>query len=81
MTMGVVKEYMTPSPLLLFLQYYATVDSGHEFCDENIPWLSKAHVEDRSEPDPTSLEEMAGIGHSVGGIVNTSYSGTHVSIQ
>ncbi|XP_060562860.1 LOW QUALITY PROTEIN: protein hobbit-like [Ruditapes philippinarum] len=57
------------------MQYYATVDPGHEFSDENIPWLSKTHVEDRAEPDLSSLQEMAGSGHSVGGIVNISYSG------
>jgi len=60
-------------------QYYATVDPGPEFSDDNIPWLSKTHVEDRSEPDPTSLQEMAGSGHSVGGIINTNYSGVYVS--
>ncbi|KAL4223452.1 hypothetical protein ACF0H5_016923 [Mactra antiquata] len=61
------------------MQYYATVDPGHEFNDETIPWLSKTHVEDRSEPDPSSLQEMAGSGHSVGGIVNINYSGTNKS--
>ncbi|XP_052234314.1 protein KIAA0100-like isoform X2 [Dreissena polymorpha] len=59
------------------MQYYATVDPGPELTEDNIPWLSKTHVEDRSEPDPSSLQEMAGSGHSVGGIVNTSYSGAH----
>ncbi|XP_052800693.1 protein hobbit-like [Mya arenaria] len=61
------------------MQYYATVDPGPEFTDDTIPWLSKAHVEDRSEPDPTSLQEMAGSGHSVGGIINTCYAGAHKS--
>ena len=65
--------------MLNFFQYYATVDPGHEFSDENIPWLSKTHVEDRAEPDLSSLQEMAGSGHSVGGIVNINYSGNDVS--
>ncbi|XP_053375801.1 protein hobbit-like isoform X2 [Mercenaria mercenaria] len=63
------------------MQYYATVDPEHEFSDDNIPWLSKTHVEDRSEPELSSLQEMAGSGHSVGGVVNINYGGVHVQMQ
>ena len=59
--------------IFIFLQYYATVESKHDFTDDSIPWLSRQHVEDRSEPGLSSLQEMTGSGHSVGGIVNTSY--------
>ena len=56
------------------LQYYATVDASHEFDDDSIPWLSTAHVEDRPDPEQSSLQEMAASGHSVGGIVDVTAS-------
>lgn len=57
-----------------FSQYYATVDAGHEFDDDSIPWLSAGHVEDRPDPEQSSLQEMTSSGHSVGGIVDVTYS-------
>ena len=39
---------------------YATVDPCYEFVDENISWMSKTHVEDRSEPEPSDQQEIGG---------------------
>ncbi|XP_071094347.1 protein hobbit-like isoform X1 [Haliotis cracherodii] len=51
------------------MQYYATVDPGPDFDDENIPWLTIENVEDRFEEDLSGVPEMVGSGHSVGGVV------------
>ncbi|ESO97897.1 hypothetical protein LOTGIDRAFT_228425 [Lottia gigantea] len=54
------------------MQYYATVDPGDDFEDDDIPWLSKENVEDRFEPDLSGVPEMVGSGHSVGGVISNT---------
>ena len=53
-------------------QYYATVDPDNLFSDENIPWLSRENVEDRSGSGLTGLPEMVGSGQSVGSVVSST---------
>ena len=60
---------MRNTKIFLFFQYYATVDSGPEFDDDKMAWLSAENVEDRSEPELSGLTEMVSSGHSVGGVV------------
>ncbi|CAI9740932.1 Hypothetical predicted protein [Octopus vulgaris] len=54
------------------MQYYATVDLGEVINDEDIAWLSKENIEDRSEFDLEGLPEMVSSGQSVGGVVNST---------
>uniref|UniRef100_A0A0L8HRK1 Uncharacterized protein n=1 Tax=Octopus bimaculoides TaxID=37653 RepID=A0A0L8HRK1_OCTBM len=54
------------------MQYYATVDFGEVINDEDIAWLSKENIEDRSEFDLEGLPEMVSSGQSVGGVVNST---------
>lgn len=53
-------------------QYYATVDPGHQFSNNNMSWLSMENVEDRSEQDLEGMPEMVGSGLSVGGVVSST---------
>ena len=60
---------MTPA---MCFQYYATVDPDYVLSDENIPWLSRENVEDRSGSGLTGLPEMVSSGQSVGGVVSST---------
>lgn len=62
------------------MQYYATVDPGEVVTDEDIAWLSKENIEDRSEFDLEGLPEMVSSGQSVGGVVNSTVSGQNGSV-
>nr|KAG5698428.1 hypothetical protein BaRGS_006623 [Batillaria attramentaria] len=54
------------------MQYYATVDPDFVFKDDNIPWLSRENVEDRSGTGLTGLPEMVSSGQSVGSVVSST---------
>ncbi|KAK6192150.1 hypothetical protein SNE40_003678 [Patella caerulea] len=54
------------------MQYYATVDPGDDFDDDEIPWLGKENVEDRFEADLSGVPEMVGSGQSVGGVISNT---------
>lgn len=56
------------------MQYYATVDPDYVFSDDNIPWLSRENVEDRSGTGLTGLPEMVSSGQSVGSVVSSTIS-------
>ena len=46
------------------------------FSDENIPWLSRENVEDRSGTGLTGLPEMVGAGQDVGSVVSSTITST-----
>ncbi|XP_076453404.1 protein hobbit-like isoform X2 [Babylonia areolata] len=54
------------------MQYYATVDPDFVFSDDNIPWLSRENVEDRSGSGLTGLPEMVSSGQTVGSVVSST---------
>ncbi|XP_070204899.1 protein hobbit-like isoform X2 [Littorina saxatilis] len=54
------------------MQYYATVDPDYMFSEDNIPWLARENVEDRSGTGLTGLPEMVSSGQSVGSVVCTT---------
>lgn len=50
------------------------MDPDFVFGDENIPWLSRENVEDRTTTGLTGLPEMVSSGQSVGSVVCTTVS-------
>ncbi|XP_055863164.1 protein hobbit-like isoform X2 [Biomphalaria glabrata] len=57
------------------MQYYATVDPNNSYERDNIPWLSRENVEDRTNTDLTGLPEMISSGQSVGSVVSSVVTG------